>query len=204
MKHIPHSTHDDETRFIILITKLIKKGELPSTNAWVSSVKDEKAKLVRKKQGEKEAKEAEDLARELGVWDEFYGSGNAGTRKGKGKAANAEAEGEEDHSALQALILGKKKEMHGFFDGLATKYASSDPPTTKSKSRKGKKRANATENDDWEEVEPRKKARGIPPPPDIDDEEFAKLQQTIFAKPRGDSGKAGKAGAGVSKGRKVK
>ena len=67
MSHIPHSTFDDEARFIVLITQLIKDGELPKSKTWEKSVKDEKAKLVRKKQGEKEAKEAEDLAKELGV-----------------------------------------------------------------------------------------------------------------------------------------
>src|ERR1700729_3574309 len=64
MTYIPHSTHDDEARFIVLITDLISKGELVSLPAWESSVNDEKSRLVRKKQGEKEAKEAEKLAKE--------------------------------------------------------------------------------------------------------------------------------------------
>ena len=47
MNHIPHSTFDDEARFIVLITQLIKDGELPKSKTWEKSVKDEKAKLVR-------------------------------------------------------------------------------------------------------------------------------------------------------------
>lgn len=85
MTYIPHSTHEDEPRFIVLISDLITNGDLPALPTWESSVKDEKSRLVRKKQGEKEAKEAEALAKELGVWDEFYGTGKEGHRRGKGK-----------------------------------------------------------------------------------------------------------------------
>jgi DnaJ family protein C protein 9 len=85
MKRIPHSTADDEPRFIYTISKLITQDDLPDLPLWQSTSGDEKAKLVRKKQGEKEAKEAEELAKELGVWGELYGSGKVGARKGKGK-----------------------------------------------------------------------------------------------------------------------
>ena len=99
MNHIPHSTHDDETRFIVIVSKLIQEGTLPLLPEWESSTKDEKAKLVRKKQGQKEAKEAEELAKELGVWDEFYGSGKAGTRKGKGGGKGKGKAGDESSDA---------------------------------------------------------------------------------------------------------
>lgn len=180
MTYIPHSTHEDEARFIIIVTDLIKKGELKSTPTWVSSSKDEKAKMVRKKESEKEAKEAEAMAKELGVWDEFYGSGKATDKKKKAKGKSKEAEGEaeeEDHSALQALILKKKqKNMDGFFDGLAAKYSE---PAPKGGSRtKGKKRSNEAVEEDQS---PKKKSRANPPPPpEIDDEEFAKLQEKLF------------------------
>jgi DnaJ family protein C protein 9 len=85
MKRIPHSTADDEPRFIYTISKLITQDELLELPLWQSTSGDEKAKLVRKKQCEKEAKEAEELAKELGVWGELYGSGKVGARKGKGK-----------------------------------------------------------------------------------------------------------------------
>lgn len=176
MKFIPHSTHDDETRFIIMISSLISKGELSSLPLWESSTKDEKARLVRKKAGEKEAGEAEQLAKELGVWDEFYGSGKTAERRGKGKrkARDDTEDGEaEDYSALQALILKKKeKNMDSFFDNLAAKYAE---PEKKSKV-KGKKR---TREAGGEEQSP-KKQRAAPKAPDIDDEEFTKLQDKLF------------------------
>ncbi|TFK54899.1 DnaJ-domain-containing protein [Heliocybe sulcata] len=192
MNHIPHSTHEDESRFIVIISELISNGDLPELPTWKKSTHDEKAKLVRKKQADKEAVEAEDLAKELGVWDEFYGSGKAGARKskaqGKGKGkqedGEAQADDEEDVSALQALILKKntKKNMDGFFDSLAAKY--SEP---QSKKGKGKKRGKAAGDDEEGlDASPKKKSKnGVPPPPDIDDGEFEKLQQKLF----GDKGK---------------
>ena len=194
MQHIPHSTFEDEARFIVTITDLIKKKELRKFKKWDASVKDEKAKLVRQKQGEKEAKEAEEMAKELGVWDEFFGSGKPSSKKGRGKgkakAKEDTPEDEEDYSALQAMILKKRKNTESFFDNLAAKYADADdePSKVKGKKGRGKKRAKADE-DDEEEVEtasPKKKSRkAVPPPPDIDDAEFEALQQKLF----GDKGK---------------
>ncbi|KAH9854172.1 DnaJ-domain-containing protein [Lenzites betulinus] len=185
MTHIPHSTHDDEGRFIIAITDLIKKGDLTSLPKWESSTKDEKAKLVRKKQAHKEAAEAEALAKELGVWDEFFGSGKPGARKtkgkGKGKAKQqAGDEDEEDTSALQALILKKQKNMDSFFDGLAAKYADAEPAPKGAK--KGRKRGKAADEEDEEvSASPKKKAKkDIPPPPEIDEAEFERIQRGLM------------------------
>ncbi|KAJ3782291.1 hypothetical protein GGU10DRAFT_389960 [Lentinula aff. detonsa] len=196
MTFIPHSTHEDEVRFILILSDLISKGELHSLPKWESSIKDEKAKLVRQKQGEKEAKEAEKLAKELGVWDEFYGSGKTGKRKGKGKGK--EEEGEEDVSALQALILNKKqKNTDSFFDSLAAKYTE---PAAKTKG-KGKKRAKAVDDEEPDESPRKRSKKAAPPPPDIDDAEFEKLQQKLFGdKAKGSVESVGKKG----KGRKVK
>ncbi|KAF9264695.1 DnaJ-domain-containing protein, partial [Marasmius fiardii PR-910] len=182
MAMIPHSTHEDEPRFIMILSDLIKEGEIPSLSEWEKGAKDEKAKLVRKKQGEKEAKEAEQLAKDLGVWDEFYGSGKTGERrsKGKGKDKGAEEEDDEDddHPALKALIMKKQENMDSFFDGLAAKYA--EPKG------KGKKRGKVEEG---EEMSPKKRSRGVaPPPPDIDDEEFEKLQQKLFGEKKESTG----------------
>ena len=204
MTHIPHSTHDDEARFIVTISNLIQKGELSSLPEWEASSKDEKARLVRKKQADKEAGEAEELAKELGVWDEFYGSGKQGARKtkGKGKGKGKPAADEEDTSALQALILKKRKNMDSFFDGLAAKYA--EPEGGK----KGKKRSKVIEDDEADEVldaSPKKKARkDAPAPPDINDAEFEKIQQRLMEnKTKRTGGGTGVKGRGA-KGRKAK
>ncbi|KAJ7774640.1 hypothetical protein DFH07DRAFT_106499 [Mycena maculata] len=174
MTYIPHSTYEDEPRFIVVLTDWIAKGDLPAMSAWEEGIKDEKSKLVRRKQGEREAEEAEQMAKDLGVWEEFYGSGRPSERKsrGKGKGKKDEEQDEEnDVSALQALILKNKKNNDSFFDSLAAKYAEPEP-----KSRKGKKRS----NDEPTDESPKKKQRGVLPPRDIDDAEFEKLQQKLF------------------------
>ena len=198
MNHIPHSRHEDEARFIILISSLITEGVLPTKSAWTSSTKDEKRKAIRKKQAVKEAEEAEEMARELGVWDEFYGSGKPGTRKGKAKGKgkdkkdDEDEEDEEDHSVLQALILKKKKNTDSFIDNLAAKYAEPQP---RGKG-KGKRKADLEKAEDVAES-PKKRRRGAAVHlPDIDDKEFQKLQQKLF----GDKAKS--FGEGSTKNRK--
>ena len=185
MTYIAHSTHDDEARFIITVSDLITQGDLPAFPAWESGAKDKKARLSRKKKGEKEAKEAEKLAKELGVWDEFYGSGETGRRKGKGKergresaqdAGGLDSEDEKDHSALQALMLKKRQKnmnMGGFFDSLAAKYA--DPEVGPRSRTKGKKRVR-----EGEDTDSKKKPRTSQPIPEINDEEFDALQKKLF------------------------
>ncbi|KAJ6547549.1 hypothetical protein B0H19DRAFT_1166244 [Mycena capillaripes] len=199
MTFIPHSNYDDEARFIVVIADLIAKGVLPVLPVWEASIKDEKSKLVRRKQGEKEAAEAEQMAKELGVWEEFYGSGKPSERKsrGKGKGKKDHDEDDEDHSALQALILKKQKKSDDFFDSLAAKYAEPEP-----KSRKGKKRNNA--DSEAPEESPKKKQRGVPSPPDIDDAEFEKLQQKLFGNSAKTSGASGPSNSKGRKGKKAK
>lgn len=182
MKRIAHSTIDDEQRFVVTLSNLVQAGDLPSLPQWESSSKDEKAKLVRKKQSDKEAKEAEELAKELGVWDEFYGSGKTGARKGKGKAkkqADDEDEDEGDTSALQALILKRQKDRNSFLDDLAAKYTDLEG-ASKKKGGKGKKRKKGADESEAEVESPKKKPH-VQDPPDIDDEGFDKIQQKLFA-----------------------
>ena len=173
MDSIPHSTTEDEYRFVRLITGLIASGDLTSTPTWEKSIHDETARLKREKRSAKEAEEAEALAKEIGVWDEFYGSGKptdraAKKRKGKHKA---DAGNEGDVSALQALILKRKKNMDGFFDSLAAKYADPEPSARRGKKRKA----------DGSEDSPPKKSKAVPLP-DIDDEEFAEIQGSLLKK----------------------
>jgi DnaJ homolog subfamily C member 9 len=155
MSHIPHSNHTDEPRFVEAINELIAKGDLEALPVWKRALKDAKGRAARKRKGEKEAKEAEGMAKDLGVWDEFYGSGKDGRRIGKGKGKHPDnGEGSADgEAALKALIQNRQKKLGGFFDGLAAKYGAQDEPKSR-----GKKRAAE---------------------PEIDEEEFARLQQTL-------------------------
>jgi len=180
MKCIPHSTADDEPRFIHTLSVLIAEDKLPDLPLWRSTSADEKAKLVRKKQAEKEAGEAEELAKELGVWDEFYGSGKVGARKGKEK--EKDDAGDEDVSALQALILQRQKARNGFLDNLAAKYMDmGEEETSRKSSAKGKKRKKATDHADPEQAEsPQKRHR--PAHPEIDEEEFENIRSKLTSR----------------------
>lgn len=188
MEQIPHSTHDDEERFIKLINSSIKDGTLPASKTWKKSIKDENARTSRKNRSEKEAKEAEALAKELGVWDDFYGDGKKSASSSK---ANDTA-GEEDLSALQAIILRKQAERSNFLDDLAAKYTE---PKAAGKGKK-KRSSQEAEAEGTAEGPQKKKSKAPVEPPEIDDEEFAKLQEKLFGnksqKPKESKSRAGK------------
>ncbi|KAG9003452.1 hypothetical protein FRB93_011076 [Tulasnella sp. JGI-2019a] len=143
LAEIPHSTHEDETRFISILKPIIQAGNLPQFPAWKASVSDLKARKQRKVAGEKEAKEAEEHAREMGVWDEFYGSGKPSARKGKGKG---NADEEVDESALQALILKRQAKRGSAFDNLLAKYGDGSMEGA-SKKRPGKRRGKQVDDE---------------------------------------------------------
>ncbi|KAG2063475.1 hypothetical protein BDR04DRAFT_1037833, partial [Suillus decipiens] len=127
MKHIPHSTIDDEPRFVVTLSNLVQADDLPSLQQWMSSSKDEKAKLVRKKQSDKEAKEAEELTKELGAWDEFYRSGKTGARKGRGKAKKSANDEDEMGRLCFFLGSGKIREPRSLASTSAVEEACQDP-----------------------------------------------------------------------------
>lgn len=166
LAEIPHSTHEDEMRFISILKPIIQAGDLPQFPAWKKGISDSKARKQRKATGEKEAKEAEEHARELGVWEEFYGSGKPTARKGKGKANAPDAEG--DESTLQALILKRQAKRGSAFDSLLAKYGGADAETEggskkRSSKRKGKQADDEREQEEEEEEQleapSRKKAK---------------------------------------------
>ena len=136
------------------------------------------------------------------MWDEFYGSGKEGPRKGKGatkgkgkgkkkaEAEDGDEDGEEDYSVLKALILKKRENAGAFLDNLAAKYADAEPkPRSKGKRKKDTSSGEVDES-------PKKRRRGAEADPeDIDDEEFAKLQQKMFK----DKDKGAEAGKSTGK-----
>jgi DnaJ family protein C protein 9 len=168
ISHIPHSNHTDEDRFIEIINNSIKAKRLTATALWKKEAKDVKAKARRKAEGEAEAAEAEETAKELGVWDEFYGSGKPSQKRKRDKQSDGD---EGDVSALKAIIQSRQKKMNGFFDDLAAKYSTEDSGS-KGKGKGRKKRG--------QDDEPGTKGRGKAP--DIDDKEFEALQAKLFGK----------------------
>lgn len=146
MEEIPHSQHTDEPRFIKIINDMISSKRLKATASWKKSSTDEKARAKRGKAAAKAAVEAEAHAKELGVWDEFYGNGKKGKRKSDASADKAEGE-----DALAALILRRQKEREGGLDRLAAKYARIEEEERAKK--RGKKGKGGTKDGGEEEVD---------------------------------------------------
>ncbi|KAE8591000.1 hypothetical protein XENTR_v10018273 [Xenopus tropicalis] len=117
MESVPCADFEDEPRIRHIIQKAIKSKEIPSYNAFVKESK--KKREQRNKRAHEEAKEAEEIKKEMGLGD--------------------------DSDDLKALIQrrqnDRKKEMDSFFDQLEAKYCNtSKKATSKSKApKRGKK-----------------------------------------------------------------
>ncbi|ORY35822.1 hypothetical protein BCR39DRAFT_512410 [Naematelia encephala] len=182
LERIPHSTNEDETRFIQLINSLIDSSRLEKTRQWTKSTKDLKASEARKKKAKKEAKQAEQAAKELGVWDEFYGNGDKGNRKSTGDKSNekqGKANGNEEtdggEGALQAIMLKRQRERMQGLNGLEEKYRKieEEAQAKKKKARTGKVSKDKEEN-----------------PPEISDADFDALQAKMFGDKQAKKAKA--------------
>ncbi|EPS42740.1 hypothetical protein H072_3264 [Dactylellina haptotyla CBS 200.50] len=147
----------DETRFRKIIDAAIKEGEVEAHSAYVNEPK--KARQARRKNAEKESKEAMDYAKELGVYDKLFGKDAkqqdveevddeeepATASRGKKKAVTAkkkkkESNPEDDpNHPLAALIRSRQNDrqgkMNSFFDNLEAKYGQPAPV------KRGRKRA---------------------------------------------------------------
>jgi DnaJ family protein C protein 9 len=165
LSRIPHSTADDEKRFVVAIEAEITAGNLKRTKSWTTTSTDAAAAKKRKRAADKESKAAEEAAKELGVWDEFYGSGKKGRRANDGEKENkkkAKGKAKDDgEDGLAALILRRQKDRAGAgaaaLDAIAEKYANLDK-----KKRKGKA------------------APEEPHPAELDDDAFAAFQAKLF------------------------
>jgi DnaJ family protein C protein 9 len=106
---------DDDERFRTIIDTEI---EAKRVEAYHTYAKESKAsKRRRKENAKKEAVEAEEAAKELGVHDQLFGNGDS-KKKGKGKSR------ESDTSGLAAIIQQRQKQRQGdFFADLEAKYA---------------------------------------------------------------------------------
>lgn len=132
---IPHSQQMDEPRYITIINDLISQKKLTETPLWKKTSTDVDARAKREKKAAKEAKEAEALAKELGLYDK--------PKKGKRKSdSNAKDDAGDGEDALAAMILRRQKDREGGLDRLAEKYAKieeEERARKKGKKSKGKK-----------------------------------------------------------------
>ncbi len=117
---------EDEERFKVIIDEAIEKKEVTAWKAYTNETKKQKA--ARKKEARSEAKEAEEMAKKLGVHDKLK----------KGKKGTGE-------DALAALIKAKQADRgKSFLDRLEEKYAGEQ----KSMKGRGKRRVHDEDEED--------------------------------------------------------
>ena len=114
---------EDDTRFREIIDEAIADEEVPSFKAYSKETK--KSKQARFRAAKMEAREADDLAKELGVYDKLRGGG-------KKSAKDSEA-------GLAALIQRNQSSRMSALDKLAEKYGA--VPKAGKASKGGKKRS---------------------------------------------------------------
>ncbi|GAA5859017.1 hypothetical protein JCM1840_003713 [Sporobolomyces johnsonii] len=203
------STVADEDRFVALIDSAISSGSLEATTTWKKHRKDTKAKEGRRRKADKEAKEAEKLARELGVHEKLFGEDakgkgkgkGMGKGKGKGKENDDDDDDDGDEAALKALIQGNQaKRMSNLMDSLEAKYGGGS-----SSKKKGKKRASTGGDDDDDDDEGGKKQKKqrtkVAEPTE---EEFAAIQARLDARRAAATGGSSSGTSGKKAGRKTK
>ncbi|KAL2170205.1 hypothetical protein VTG60DRAFT_5073 [Thermothelomyces hinnuleus] len=115
------SVLEDDARFREIIDAAIEAGRVPRFDAYVKESK--KSRQARVKAAKKEAQEADELAKELGVYDKLR-RGGSGNKKGK----------KDSEAALAALIQRNQASRASALDKLAEKYGAVP------KEGKGKKR----------------------------------------------------------------
>ncbi|CDR88769.1 related to DnaJ protein [Sporisorium scitamineum] len=124
----------DEDRFIGIIDEAIKQGEIKATSTWKRTKKDEAGRKALREKAKGEAAEAEKLAKELGVWDDLFGSGSGngkpargssskqGSKGGEGSKSKSKADdGDDDLAGLAALIQRKNQNRVSQFDDMIAK-----------------------------------------------------------------------------------
>ncbi|KAL2150778.1 hypothetical protein VTH82DRAFT_7341 [Thermothelomyces myriococcoides] len=113
---------EDDKRFRKIIDAAIEAGTVPRFDAYVKESK--KSRQARVKAAKKEAQEADELAKELGVYDKLRSGGSSGNKKNN----------KDSEAALAALIQRNQASRASALDKLAEKYGAVP------KAGKGKKR----------------------------------------------------------------
>ncbi|PWY98161.1 DnaJ-domain-containing protein [Testicularia cyperi] len=108
----------DEERFIKIIDEAIAKGDLEQTSTWKKTKSDKSGRKALRQKAKGEAEEAEKLAKELGVWDDLFGSG-ASSKKAGGAGKKAEGNGKKAGTAGKGSKTSKGKSGDDGDDDLA-------------------------------------------------------------------------------------
>lgn len=138
---------EDETRFVKLITDAISAGELKELPQWKRSVKDEAGRKKMRAKARSEANEAEEYAKELGVWDDLFGKGKNKSSTGNGKERKR-AKPVDGDDEVEVEGDASSDEDEG-----AEEDEDEDEPVQKKRRTSGKgKAATVGDNDDEEDI----------------------------------------------------
>jgi DnaJ family protein C protein 9 len=120
---------DDEERIREIIDKAIGNKEVEAFKSYINETTTSKKR--RRKAARKEAKEAEEYAKELGVHEQLFGRAKSNDAEAEPKprkrATRGKKTAEEDTSALEALIRSRQQNRMGhMIASLETKYGGSN------------------------------------------------------------------------------
>ncbi|KAE8217094.1 hypothetical protein CF319_g8740 [Tilletia indica] len=102
-EHVPCSeVLVDSQRFIDIVEREIEAGTIERTKEWDRSIKDKSGRAALEKKARTEASEAEEYAKELGVWDDLFGSKKGAGSKDKKKKRAAKGDGLEEATEVDA------------------------------------------------------------------------------------------------------
>ena len=132
---------DDEDRFKAVIDAAIAAGEADPFDAYYNADPRERRERIRV--AEREGKEAQELAKELGVHDSLFGNGRQ--------------EGQEKKGLADLIQQRQKARAATFLDDLTAKYVNG---ADKKRAARGKKRKSEESEEEISTVtEPRKKGK---------------------------------------------
>ncbi|KAI9770434.1 MAG: hypothetical protein M1840_003320 [Geoglossum simile] len=127
---------DDEDRFRETINDAIAAGEVAAYDSYTKESKSSKKR--RRNEALKEAQEAREMAREMGLEGKLFGDETNGASQKKKTRKGG------DESALAALIMARQKDRStNFLDRLEAKYTNKPASKGKRGGKKGKKRVSA-------------------------------------------------------------
>ncbi|KAI9615263.1 hypothetical protein KEM48_005691 [Puccinia striiformis f. sp. tritici PST-130] len=172
LSHTMCASDECEPRLIKHIDKMVKDGIIPSKPIWEKTKKDIKARNNRLKLAQQESKEAEELAKELGVHDKLFNTNNI---KKSSKNKLEDPSSSSDNSSLQALIRANAIKKHeDMISKLEAKAISQQKSSTKKSQVNGKKRKSVQDKDhDDETID----SNNVGPT----EEEFQKIQADLIA-----------------------
>lgn len=150
---------EDEERFRKIIEEGIKEGKVKEYPAWKKG-NTKKARDARVKAARKEEKEAEEMAKEKGVYDQLFGKGKGGKKKSE----------KESEDALADIIRKKNaNRMDDLISRIEEKYGGKEGGGSKSKKRGVKRKSEEVEEE--EEVQKPKAKRGAKNKAVVNDDE---------------------------------